>query len=321
MSELKKRPVIIDCDPGEDDAVCLFMMMASDQFDILGICPVNGNKPLSMTEKNALRLCELAHRTDIPVLKGAKKAIFKEQRDAGATHGDTGLGTLDLPEPTKKVEDMYAWDFYYEMAKKYPGELEILAVGPLTNIAIALLKYPELSKLVKHISIMGGAEGLGNYGNAAAEFNIWADPDGAKYVFNSGIPTIMAGLEICYKAVLTPEHWQELHNAGTTICAAAASLTEGRVKNGLSRGLAGGVLCDAVAAAYLIDPTLLTTEDVNVDVETTSQITEGKTVVTRHWTEHVQRQANCKLCKEIDFERFGNTLVTLCKALDSKIAE
>ena len=317
MSELKKRPLIIDCDPGEDDAIAIFMMLAAPEFEVLGLCPVNGNKPLAMTEKNALKLLELAKR-DIPVLKGARKAIFRDQRDAGNIHGSTGLG-VDLPEPEKKVSDQHAWDFYYEMACRYPGELEILAIGPLTNLAITMIKYPDFAEKVKVLSVMGGCNGVGNYGNPAAEFNIWADPDAAKMVFAAGIPMAMMGLDICFRACLTPERVRELEEAGTPVCSAAAQLVGKRVEGGLRRGFAGAVVCDAVAAAWLIDPSVLTTETVNVDVETTAQMTEAKTVITRFWTEHVTKKANCELGLDADTERYGALVVRLLKDLDASI--
>lgn len=320
MEQLLKRPVIVDCDPGEDDAVCLFMMFADEQFDILGITPVNGNKPLQNTETNALRLCELCGRENIPVLKGADKAIFKEQRTAGAVHGATGLGTVVLPDPVKKIEDEYAWDFIYRQAVAHKGQLEILAVGPLTNLAIALVKYPNLTGLIKQIVIMGGANGLGNYGTAAAEFNIWADPDAAKMVFSSGIPMVMMGLEICYKALVSPQDLERIRNAGAKIGPIAAQLIERRVKNGVANGTIGGVLCDAVSSAYMMDPTVLTCEDVHVDVETKGTLTEGKTIVTRFWTEHVSLKPNTKLGSEIDRERFIDMIVDSVAKLDCELA-
>ncbi|MBC3516717.1 nucleoside hydrolase [Neobittarella massiliensis] len=319
--ELKKRPVIIDCDPGEDDAVCLFMMFADEQFDILGITPVCGNKPLDFCTTNALRLCELTGYTDIPVLKGAPKAIFREARTAGDIHGATGLGNVVLPDPVKTVEDEYAWDFIYRQAVAHKGELEILAVGPLTNLATALLKYPDLKDYVKQIVIMGGASGMGNM-TPTAEFNIWADPEGAKVVFKSGIPMVMMGLEICYDAYVSPEDLKRIRgDKGGRVAGVAADLISKRVDHATANGMPGGVLCDAVSAAYMIDPSVIECEHVHVDVEVSGMLTEGKTVVTRSFTENAKREPNTYLGCGIDQPRFIDLIVAAVEKIDAQLAQ
>lgn len=314
MSEIKKRPLIIDCDPGTDDAICIFMVLAQEQFDVLGICPVNGNKPLAVCEKNALQLLELAGREDIPVLKGANKGMFREQRDAGDIHGAGGLGKAVLPDPRKQLEDEYAWDFLYRKAVECGGELEVLAVGPLTNIAIALTKYPDLKNLIKNMVIMGGvAGGVGNHGTVPAEFNIWVDPEAAKIVFKSGIPMAMMGLDICVNMYVKDEAVEKMR-AGGKVSKAASQMVGGYIEG--DRNL---VICDATAACYLIDPSIVNTEYVHVDVETKGKLTEGKTVITRHWTEHLKYAPNCYVGIDGDIDRFTDLIVASLAKLDENV--
>ncbi len=307
-----RTPVIIDFDPGLDDAVCFMMMLGSGKFDILGVCPVSGNKPLDVTEPNALRLCELCGRTDIPVLRGATQGIFKETRTSGNVHGAGGFGSVQLPDPVKKPENEYAWDFVYRQALAHKGELEILAVGPLTNLAIAFLKYPDLSGLLKRIVIMGGAFIEGNW-TAAAEFNIWADPDGAKIVFNAGVPMAMMALDICRDAFVTKADLARLE-AGGRISRTAADLIRERVERAPADR--GGIVCDAVSAAYMICPECIETEYIGVDVETRGILTEGKTVATRPFTETVPYEPNTHSGIAIDRQKFIDVMVGSIANLD-----
>ena len=316
-----KRPVIIDFDPGLDDAVCFFMMLGSNMYDILGVCPVSGNKGLDITEKNALKLCEVVGRTDIPVLRGAKKGILKETRTSGNVHGQSGFGrNVNLPEPSKQVEKKYAWDFVYEKAVEYNGELEILAVGPLTNLGIAFLKYNDLSKYIKRIVIMGGGFSHGNW-TAAAEFNIWADPDAARIVFEAGVPMVMMGLDICEKAIIDQEDLKRLESGGK-ISNLAADLMRDRVlgppdmPEELRKNRLGGILCDAVSACYMIDPSVIETEYVEVRVETKGTLTEGKTYALRPFTETEMYHPNTHAGVNIDRKAFADIMIKSIANLD-----
>lgn len=319
--EKTKTPVIIDFDPGLDDAVCFMMMLGSGKYDILGLCPVSGNKGLEFTEPNALKLCELCGCTDIPVLRGAKKGMFKERRTSGDVHGASGFGRhVNLPEPTKKVEKEYAWDFIYRKAKENAGELEILAVGPLTNLGIAFTKYPDLSRYLKRIVIMGGAFARGNW-TAAAEYNIYADPDAARIVFEAGVPMAMMGLDICTQAIIDKEDLARLDNAGR-ISKVAADLVRDRV-NGPDtlteeqrKQRKGGILCDAVAACYMICPDIIETEFVEVRVETKGTLTEGKTYALRPFTETETYHPNTFAGVSIDRKRFTDLMIRTIANLD-----
>ena len=317
----KKTPLIIDFDPGLDDAVCFFMIAGSNMYDILGVCPVSGNKGLEITEKNALKLCELIGRNEIPVLRGAKKGILKGKRTSGNVHGQSGFGrNVDLPEPVKQVEKKYAWDFIYDSAIKYPGELEILAVGPLTNLGIAFIKYPDLNQYIKRIVIMGGGFSHGNW-TAAAEFNIWADPDAARIVFEAGVPMAMMGLDICEKAIIDKEDLARLDNGGK-ISKVAADLMRDRVlgppdmPEEMKKNRIGGILCDAVAACYMIEPTVIETEYVEVRVETKGTLTEGKTYALRPFTETEIYKPNTYAGVNIDRKAFADVMIRMIANLD-----
>ena len=316
-----KTPLIIDFDPGLDDAVCFFMIAGSNMFDILGVCPVSGNKGLEITETNALKLCEAINRPDIPVLRGAKKGILKERRTSGNVHGQSGFGrNVDLPKPAKKVENEYAWDFLYKKALEHKGELEVLAVGPLTNIGIAFLKYPDLPKYIKRIVIMGGGFSHGNW-TAAAEFNIWADPDAARIVFEAGVPMAMMGLDICEKALIDKEDLERLDAAGR-VSKIAADLMRDRVlgppdmPEDVRRNRIGGILCDAVAACYMIDPSVIETEFVEVRVETKGTLTEGKTYALRPFTETETYHPNTYAGVDIDRKAFADVMIRTISNLD-----
>ena len=206
------------------------------------------------------------------------------------------------------MEDQYAWDFIYQQAVACKGELEIVAIGPLTNVANALLKYPNLKDYVKRISIMGGAKGLGNW-TAAAEFNIWADPHAAKIVFASGIPMAMMGLDICFKAYVTADDLARIRAAGGPVAEVAAELIGERVGYAEKNGRLGGILCDAVTAAYVMDESVVQTVDVHVDVETRGILTEGKTVITYKHTEDRHFPPNTKMGEDVDRPRFIDLIV------------
>ena len=316
-----RTPLIIDFDPGLDDAVCFFMIAGSDMFNILGVCPVSGNKGLEITEKNALKLCEAIGRNDIPVLRGAKKGILKERRTSGNVHGQSGFGrNVELPDPVKTVDSRYAWDFLYEKAVEFKGELEILAVGPLTNLGIAFLKYPDLPNLLKRIVIMGGGFSHGNW-TAAAEFNIWADPDAARIIFEAGVPLAMMGLDICEKAIIDKEDLERLYSGGK-ISRLAADLMRDRVlgtpdmPEEIRKNRAGGILCDAVAACYMIDPSVIETEYVEVRVETKGTLTEGKTYALRPFTETETYSPNTYAGISIDRKAFADVMIKTIANLD-----
>src|SRR5581483_12320378 len=208
--------VIIDTDPGVDDALALLLAMRSPELKIEGITPVAGNVPLELTLPNALRMVEVAGRTDIPVAAGAKAPLVRRLVTAQYAHGENGLGGAVFPEPkTKPIADPAAV-FIRNTVRKYPGEVTLIAVGPLTNVANALNLDPELAGMIKGLTIMGGSLSGGNI-TPAAEFNIYVDPEAARIVFQSGIPVNMVGLDVTRKTSLTEEHVRTLEAAQNPI--------------------------------------------------------------------------------------------------------
>src|SRR3982750_3296518 len=210
------RRVIIDTDPGVDDAFALLLAMRSPELKIEGLTPVAGNVPLELTLPNALRMVEIAGRTDIPVAAGAKVPLVRRLVTAEYAHGENGLGGAVFPNPTTKPIEEPAAEFIRRIVRKYPHEITLLTLGPLTNIAAALKLDSELAPLVKSLTMMGGSLSGGNI-TPAAEFNIYVDPEAARIVFQSGIPITMVGLDVTRKTSLTEEHVKVLEAANTQV--------------------------------------------------------------------------------------------------------
>jgi len=304
-----RKPIIIDCDPGIDDSIALLMAFASDKLDIRGITPVAGNVGLDKTSINAMKIMEAAG-FDCDVSLGASKPLFKDTKDASFVHGQSGLRDIILPEPQKKPTGKAAWDAIYEEAVKCNGELVIVALGPLTNIALTILKYPKIKGLIKEIISMGGSCGLGN-DSPAAEFNIYADPDAAQIVFQSGIPLTMVGLDVTHQAVILLDEINEMVSQGKKIDLVEKlfNMTANFCKQ---FGFKGAVLHDPFAMAYVIDPLVMTTKKFAVEVETKGKITRGKTVVDIYNV--TNKEPNIDVGMEVDRERF----VALVKELMKK---
>lgn len=272
------RRVIIDTDPGVDDAFALLLAMRSPELRIEGITPVAGNVPLELTLPNALRMVEIAGRTDIPVAAGADRPLERRLVTATYAHGENGLGGAEFPLPkTKPVADMAA-DFIRQTVRKYPGEVTLVTLGPQTNVATALAADPGLAKLIKGVVMMGGSLSGGNV-TPSAEFNVYVDPEAARIVFQSGIPISMVGLDVTRKTALTEAHVQRLEAGGTAISKAAALIARNTFNQNRAQGFLGGPhMHDPLAMAAFLDPTLLAWRDYYVDIETKGELTAGETV-------------------------------------------
>ena len=308
----KKRPLIIDCDPGIDDAECLLMLQGCGLFDILGIIPVHGNVPLAKTSVNALYLNN-KYGINTKVIKGADQAIIVRNPRAEFAHGKTGLANMEINTDGLSFTDGYAWDFIWEKAKEYNGELELIAVGPLTDIAITVLKHPDIVKLVKRLVIMGGATTAGN-ASAYAEFNIHQDPHAAKIVFEAGFNLTMVGLECCYTGYLDRNDKQKVIDTAKKtsvgdLIEAFARFDEENIANwSVSEELKKNfyehkVLCDAIAAAVCIDENIAKYMDLNVIVDVDGKLTMGQTVV--DWF-GFSGKPNVHVAMSVDRERFVN---------------
>ncbi len=270
--------VIIDTDPGVDDALALLLAMRSPELKIEAITPVAGNVPLELTLPNALRMVEISGRSDIPVAAGARAPLVRRLVTATYAHGENGLGGAVFPEPTTKPVATPAAEMIREIVRKYPGEVTLITIGPLTNIASALNSDPELASMVRALVMMGGSLSGGNI-TPAAEFNVYVDPEAARIVFQSGIPVTMVGLDVTRKTSLTEEHVRTLEAAQNPVSQAAAKIGRNAINHTRERGyLVGPNMHDSLAVAGFLDPAILKLQDYYVDVETTGELTAGETL-------------------------------------------
>jgi len=270
--------VIIDTDPGVDDALALLLAMRSPELKIEAITPVAGNVPLELTLPNALRMVEIAGRTDIPVAAGARAPLMRRLVTATYAHGENGLGGAVFPEPTTKPVATPAADMIRQIVRKYPGEVTLITIGPLTNIATALNSDPELASMVRALVMMGGSLSGGNI-TPAAEFNVYVDPEAARIVFQSGIPVTMVGLDVTRRTSLTDDHVRTLEAAQNPVSQAAAEIGRNAINHNRDRGfLVGPNMHDSLAVAGFLDPAILKLQDYYIDVETTGELTAGETL-------------------------------------------
>ena len=322
---MDKRPLIIDCDPGVDDALSIMMLQACGQFDILGITPVQGNVTLKNTARNALFLSS-CYGIGCPVYKGADHGIILRRPTAEYAHGKNGLGDFPFELEEETYGNETAWEFIWQMANRYPGKLEIIAIGPLTNIAIAVKLHPEMVGLVKQIVIMGGSSTDGN-ATPLAEFNIWQDPHAAEIVFQAGFRSLtMVGLATCNSGTLNKEEMDRMRSLPSTnpIAPLLRHIVDFRISS-VDGWMVGEemkqyfrenlLVCDAVAAAVLIDPSLAEAEEKRVFVETRSSAAVGQTVV--DWF-GLSGPANTRLCRKIDREGFSRLFFRCAESYDKR---
>jgi inosine-uridine nucleoside N-ribohydrolase len=270
--------VIIDTDPGVDDALALLLAMRSAELKIEGITAVAGNVPLELTLPNALRMVEISGRPEIPVAAGAKGPLLRRLVTATYAHGENGLGGAVFPEPKLKPVAQPAAEFIREMVHQYPGAITLITIGPLTNIAAALNSDAALAEMIRGLVMMGGSLSGGNI-TPAAEFNIYVDPEAARIVFQSGIPITMVGLDVTRKTSLTDDHVRELESAQNPVSQAAATIARNALNHNRERGfLVGPNMHDSLAVAGFLDPSILQFEDYYVDVETSGELTAGETL-------------------------------------------
>lgn len=290
----------IDCDPGVDDAATIIVAAKSNK-EIVGISAVSGNVLLDKTYENARRLVSFADlRTK--VYKGAKKPLTREPVTAAYIHKEDGLGGVSLPATEEKEEEKKAWDALYDAINKYGKELEILAIGPLTNIAIALMKYPDIKDRVERIIIMGGSTTAGNI-TPAAEFNIYVDPEAAHRVFESGIEIIMFGLDVTMKAYLTDEDFKKFSEIDTKQSKFLEKCLRHSLEFSKQHGLKGVALHDVCTVLYLEKPELFKMKEAFVGIETDGEITRGRTITDLYSDKKIGIK-NTKIVLDVDRESF-----------------
>ncbi|HWF52535.1 MAG TPA: nucleoside hydrolase [Solirubrobacteraceae bacterium] len=305
--------VILDCDPGHDDAIALLLLLGSPELRLLGVTTVAGNQTLEKTTANAIRILDHVGRNDIAVAAGAGSPLVRELRVAANVHGETGLDGPVLPPPGRLPMAQHAIDWIADTVSASADPVTLLATGPLTNVALFLARYPELAAQLERIVIMGGAIDRGN-ATPAAEFNIWVDPEAAHRVFTSGIDLTMIGLDVTHQALMGPEHAHRLRSAGTA-GELVADLYDFFVRfHQREYGIDAAPVHDAVAAAYLIDETLLETECCGVRIDLDSELSRGRTHVDIR--RHMGWRVSCQVAVAIDQERFFEQLVARIGTLD-----
>jgi purine nucleosidase len=298
------RPIIIDCDPGHDDALAILLALASpDELEVLAITAVAGNVPLALTQANARKVVELAGRREVPVHAGCERPLVRRLVTAEYVHGQTGLDGADLPAPAVPLADGHAVDALIDLLRARPaGAVTLCPTGPLTNVAMALLKAPDIAPRIRQIVLMGGAVGEGNI-TPAAEFNIYVDPHAAKVVFEAGVPLVMHGLDVTHQALVTPERLAAIRDLGTSVGAAVTGLLEFyNVYDQTKRGRPGAPLHDPCTIAWLLRPELFGGRACHVAIETEGQHTLGRTVV--DWSGRTDLPANATVIDQIDADGF-----------------
>ncbi len=268
-------PVVMDCDPGIDDAVALLMAAAAPNIELRAVTTVAGNQGVETNTKNALKITDY-FGIDVPVAQGMYPIMKQFQPAAAWINGETGLGGANLPEPERSAVSGNAVELLYKEAIRQNGKLQILATGPLTNVALLLCTFPKTRKLVSRITLMGGACSGGNV-TPCAEFNIYTDPEAARIVFHSGVPITMVGLDACYRTPVSKEEFSGLIAVGGRASAFLRDLLGPSAY--CERTEKGMILFDALAAAALIDPTVISGSEYSVEVETKGEYTAGQTLV------------------------------------------
>jgi len=299
------RSVIFDTDPSPDDAVAFLAALASpDELEVLAVTTVAGNVPVDLTSKNALKALELAKRTDIPVYKGASAPLVRPLITAEHVHGRTGFDGYDLPEPTTTLAPGFAPDAIVDMVMLRPrGSVTLCCLAPLTNIALALAREPRLAKHLAGIVLMGGSMSEAGNITPAAEFNFYVDPEAAARVFSSSIPITMIPLDCTHQALITDARLEVLRTADTPIGIAFYHLLEFNKRFDRKKyGWPGGPLHDATVTAYLLAPHLFTGRNVHVDIECSSPLTLGASVV--DWWSVAEKPANALVLRTVDADGY-----------------
>jgi inosine-uridine nucleoside N-ribohydrolase len=297
-------PVVLDCDPGHDDAIALLLALASPEVTLLGVTTTYGNQTLAKTTANALRVLELVGRTEVPVVAGAERPLERELVVAAHVHGESGLDGPVLPEPTVAPAGADASSFVAECARRAGGRVTLVATGPLTNVARHLATHGPGA--IERVVFMGGAIAEGNF-TPAAEFNIWCDPEAAAIVLASGLDLTMAGLDVTHRALLGPELEQRLRASGRVGSFVADLNVFFSRYHRETYGWDGAPIHDAVAMAEVIRPGIVTTVHRNVEVERESDLCRGRTVVDR-WL-RTERPVNVHVGVDLDVEGFFELLV------------
>ncbi|OYW96624.1 MAG: nucleoside hydrolase [Pseudomonadales bacterium 32-61-5] len=301
------RKIIIDTDPGQDDAVAILLALASPELQVLALTAVAGNVPLALTERNARIIIDLA-RSDTPVYAGCDRPLTRKLVTAEHVHGKTGLDGIPLPDPVSPLQPQHAVDFLIDTLRSHPpGSITLCALGPLTNLATAFTRAPDIIPRVAEVVLMGGGYFEGGNITPAAEFNIYVDPEAAAIVFRAGIPLVVMPLDVTHQALTSREWVEGMRTLATPVTRAVASWTDFFERFDVAKyGSEGAPLHDPCVIAYLLEPTLFTGRHINVEIETGSDLTLGMTVA--DWWRVTGREPNAMFMGGVDRDGFYRLL-------------
>ena len=308
------KKIILDCDPGHDDALALTMAVASPKIDLLAVTTSAGNQTPDKTLNNAMRMLTLLHREDIPVAQGNQTPLVKPLETAPEVHGKTGLDGADLPDPDFQVQTIPAIDLIAKVLRESNEKVTLVVTGPMTNAALFLRVYPDLAReKIDQIVFMGGAMGLGNW-RPSVEFNIFVDPEAAKIVMNFGIPLVMAPLNVTHQAQILKDEIDQIGEIDNPVGKAFYGLLNffEQYHENPKWGFKGAPLHDPCTIAWLIDPTMFKSDKMNVDVETQGELTRGETVCDYYTL--TDKPKNTEVLLSIDREKFIDLIMASIKS-------
>jgi purine nucleosidase len=316
MSSQSRRTIIIDTDPGQDDAIAiLFALAAVDRLDLRAITTVAGNVPLSLTSKNARIVLDWADRTDVPVYAGCPRPLVRDLVTGEYIHGKTGLDGVPLHDPKVDLAKGHAVDFLINTLHSAAEEsVTLCLIGPMTNLAVALIQDPNIKRGIKEVVLMGGAYHTRGNVTPAAEFNIYVDPHAAAVVFGSGIPIVVLPLDVTQKVLSTKARVKRLEDLGNRAGKLVAAILISHARREIEKlGSEGGPLHDPCVIAYLLEPSLFSGRNVNVAIETQGEFTLGETVV--DWHGITERPPNAFWINEVDADGFYSLLTETVRRL------
>ncbi|HLI07316.1 MAG TPA: nucleoside hydrolase [Ktedonobacteraceae bacterium] len=299
--------IIIDCDPGHDDAIAILLAAHHPDIALQAITTVAGNQSVDKTTRNALKVCSLANIRDVPIARGMDRPLVRPPRFSPEIHGASGLDGPDIPEPDIEAVDIHGVDLIIDLLMRSDSDITLVPTGPLTNIAMAMSREPAIIPRIKAISLMGGAIGVGNK-TPSAEFNIWADPEAAAIVFASGRPITVSTLEVTHQALATPEVLERLRSAHRPVASFAADLLSFFRDTYLREfGFESPPVHDPCAVAAIIAPDILRAREMHIEIETQSELTAGRTVCDVYGV--TGQPHNARVGYGLDVPRFWNMVI------------
>ncbi|MFU0558909.1 nucleoside hydrolase [Gardnerella vaginalis] len=309
--------IILDCDPGHDDAMAILLALGNPNIDLLGVTTVGGNQSLEKVTYNARATLEMAHATNIPVHAGCDRPMIRPLEVAAAVHGETGLDGVTLPKPTRPLDEGHAVNWIVStIMNSEPGTITLVPTGPLTNIAMAVRMEPRIVSRVKEVVLMGGGYHVGNW-SAVAEFNIKTDPEAAHVVFNEDWPITMVGLDLTHQALCTPQVQAKIDAIGTPLSAFASGLMDFfRKAYQNNQDFIDPPVHDPCTVAYLIDHSVVQTRRCPLDVEIKGDLTLGMTVADLRGPEPSASECHTQVATKLDFNKFWDLIIDALKRID-----